>query len=143
MSADVTKMYDHLIKTGYSASEAQIGARYMSQNVVTLPGAILEYYEHETFVYPDERAGYFTYMNQRWRNQAQIKTMREAATHSDYYGSDPATLRVNPMSDPATLRVNPMSDPATLRVNPTEPYPILGHMARAPLRNERDRQRQV
>ena len=121
MSADVTKMYDHLIKTGYSASEAQIGARYMSQNVVTLPGAILEYYEHETFVYPDERAGYFTYMNQRWRNQAQIKTMREAATHSDYYGSDPATLRVNP----------------------TEPYPILGHMARAPLRNERDRQRQV
>ena len=132
MSADVTKMYDHLIKTGYSASEAQIGARYMSQNVVTLPGAILEYYEHETFVYPDERAGYFTYMNQRWRNQAQIKTMREAATHSDYYGSDPATLRVNPMSDPATLRVNP-----------TEPYPILGHMARAPLRNERDRQRQV
>ena len=92
--ADVIAMYNHLVKTGYSASEARVGARNMTQNVITPPGATLEYYEHEKFVYPDERAGYFTYMGQRWRNRAQLKTMRETVVHSDYYGARPPSERV-------------------------------------------------
>ena len=96
LSADVYKMYTHLVMTGYSASEARIGARNMTQNAITPPGAVLEYYEHDKFVYPDERAGYFNYLGQRWRNQAQLKTMRDTVTHTDYYGSHPPPARTRP-----------------------------------------------